>query len=123
MTRTEPAPTGFVRGNDRLARYRSDPKSAAVVDAIHEEMAAEDARYVASLAAIRRAADMTQDELAERLGVRQNTVSRTERRSDMLWSTLVQYLGAVGGTDITLCVTIDGRRIEVELGDTSHERP
>ena len=79
-----------------------------------------DEHYRASLAAIRRAADLTQSELADRLGVRQNTVSRAERRPDLLWSTLVNYLTAVGGTDVTLSVTIDGQRVDVDLGAREH---
>ncbi len=109
------APDGFVRGNDRLERLRRDSARSPLVDALREEMAAEDERYRASLAAIRRAADLTQAEVAERLGVGQNTVSRAERRPDLLWSTLVGYLTAVGGSDITLSVTIEGQRVEVDL--------
>ncbi|WP_284294982.1 helix-turn-helix domain-containing protein [Luteimicrobium album] len=72
---------------------------------------------------MRRAADLTQVELAERLGVGQNTVSRAERRSDLLWSTLVGYLTAAGGTDITLSVTINGQRVDVELDTPEHSAP
>jgi DNA-binding XRE family transcriptional regulator len=113
--KSDDAPDGFVRGNDRLERLRNDPARSPLVDALRDEMDAEDERYRASLAAVRRAADLTQAELADRLGVGQNTVSRTERRSDVLWSTLVSYLSAAGGTDITLSVTIKGQRIEVDL--------
>ncbi len=113
-------PDGFVRGNDRLARLRQDPARSPVIDALRGEVDAADEHYRASLAAIRRAADLTQSELADRLGVRQNTVSRAERRPDLLWSTLVNYLTAVGGTDVTLSVTIDGQRVDVDLGAREH---
>ncbi len=44
MTTDQP-PTGFVRGNDRLARRRAeDPATATRVDAIIEEMGAVDQR-------------------------------------------------------------------------------
>ena len=48
------------------------------------------------LATIRRAAGVTQVQLAERLGITQGQVSRTERQADVLLSTLVAYLRALG---------------------------
>jgi DNA-binding transcriptional regulator YiaG len=122
MTRNQP-PAGFVRGNDRLSQYVQDPERAEAVAEIREEMDDEDRTYALNLAAIRKAAELTQEQLGVRLGVGQNTVSRTERRGDMLWSTLVDYLSAAGGTDITLGVTINGQRIEVELDTPTHHAP
>ena len=43
-------------------------------------------------------AEQTQAELAATLGVRQDTISRLEQRSDMLLSTLRRYVEAMGGT-------------------------
>lgn len=40
---------------------------------------------------------LTQAELAKRLGVRQDTISRAEQRADMLLSTLQGYVEAIGG--------------------------
>jgi transcriptional regulator with XRE-family HTH domain len=51
---------------------------------------------VIDLAAIRRAAGLTQVDLAARLGVRQAQVSKIERQSDMLIGTLTSYLAALG---------------------------
>ena len=48
------------------------------------------------LAAIRRAAGITQVELAANLGVGQAQVSKIERQSDMLLSSLAAYLSALG---------------------------
>lgn len=47
---------------------------------------------------IRTAAARTQQELARTLGVGQDTISRIERRSDLLLSTLRRYVEAMGGT-------------------------
>ena len=47
------------------------------------------------LAAIRRTAGLTQTELAAKLGVGQAAVSKIERQSDMLMSTLASYLRAL----------------------------
>lgn len=48
------------------------------------------------LAAIRRAAGLTQIQLAAKLGVGQAAVSKIERQSDMLMGTLASYLTALG---------------------------
>ena len=48
------------------------------------------------LAAIRRAAGLTQTELAANLGVGQAQVSKIERQDDMLISTLASYHAALG---------------------------
>ena len=53
-------------------------------------------QVVIDLAALRRTAGVTQVQLAERLGVGQGQISRTERQADLLLSTLVAYLRALG---------------------------
>ena len=55
------------------------------------------ANELATLRDLRRAVERTQEELAARLGVGQDTVSRIERRSDILLSTLRRYIEAMGG--------------------------
>ncbi len=50
-----------------------------------------------TLRELRKALDLTQTALADRLKVGQDTVSRLERRTDMLLSTLDDYVQALGG--------------------------
>jgi len=50
-----------------------------------------------SLQELRKAMRLTQVELADRLRVRQDTISRLEQRADMLLSTLQSYVEAIGG--------------------------
>jgi transcriptional regulator with XRE-family HTH domain len=50
-----------------------------------------------SLRDLRKALNQTQAGIAKTLGVRQDTVSRYERQSDLLLSTLRQYIEAMGG--------------------------
>lgn len=52
---------------------------------------------LATLKDLRQAVARTQEQLAATLGVGQDTVSRIERRSDMLLSTLRRYVEAMGG--------------------------
>lgn len=50
-----------------------------------------------SLQDLRRARALTQAHLAALLGIRQDSVSRIEKRSDLLLSTLRSYIEAMGG--------------------------
>jgi len=47
---------------------------------------------------LRLAVEQTQQDLAATLGVGQDAISRLEKRSDMLLSTLRRYVEAMGGT-------------------------
>lgn len=59
-------------------------------------VAIEDAPLV-SLKDLRKSARRTQEDLAIALSVGQDAISRLEKRSDMLLSTLRQYVESVGG--------------------------
>jgi transcriptional regulator with XRE-family HTH domain len=48
-------------------------------------------------AALRKAREQTQVELAEKLGINQASVSAIENNSDLLLSTLAKYVRALGG--------------------------
>ena len=58
---------------------------------------ADRAMELATLKDLRQAAQQTQEELAATLGGRQDTISRLEKRTDMLLSTLRQYVEGMGG--------------------------
>lgn len=52
---------------------------------------------LATLKDLRQAVEQTQHDLGAALGVGQDTISRLEKRSDMLLSTLRRYVEAMGG--------------------------
>jgi DNA-binding XRE family transcriptional regulator len=115
-------PTGpdFVRGNAHLERLLSDPQLAAEVaelDAAAQQM---DRDYAMNLAMVRKAAQLTQVEVARKLGIGQGAVSRLENRSDMLLSTLLDYLTATGAEQPAIAVTVHGRRVELGLADLTN---
>lgn len=56
------------------------------------------AMELATLRDLRLAAQQTQEQLAATLCVGQDTISRLEKRSDMLLSTLRHYIESMGGT-------------------------
>jgi transcriptional regulator with XRE-family HTH domain len=73
---------------DMLPADRRAKVEARAAELIAEEL---------SLQELRKAMRLTQAELAKRLGVRQDTISRAEQRADMLLSTLQGYVEAIGG--------------------------
>ena len=78
----------FTRGNDRINQLAQRPDIAA---------------------------DLTQVELARRLGVTQAAISRIEQPHDLLLSTLNSYLGAIGGRASVIVTFADGHEAILDL--------
>ena len=74
---------------DRLPKARRARVEARAAELIAEEM---------SLRDLRKARRRTQVRVARELGIKQENVSRIEKRSDLLISTLRGYVEAMGGT-------------------------
>ncbi len=111
--------TRFVDGTAKATALATDPRRVDAVRAIRAEMRQLDQAHAMSLAMLRRAADLTQAELAERLGSAQGNVARTEHQPDMLLSTLRSYLAAAGA-DMRVLVTLpDGRTYELDVPGTN----
>lgn len=83
-----------------LPRARREKIAARATELIAEELSLQD---------LRKALDLTQTKIAQCLGVRQDTVSRYERRTDMLLSTLQDYVHAMGG-ELTLVAEFPNRQ-------------
>jgi len=64
---------------------------------------------------IRKASNLTQQQLAVLLNTDQGTISRIERRDDLLMSTLREYLWAAGARHPRIVVDKDGVEIALEL--------
>ncbi|MCL2849570.1 MAG: helix-turn-helix domain-containing protein [Micrococcales bacterium] len=86
---------------------------------MREQADADDRAYRMQLATVREAGHLTQAEIAQRLGKPQGNVSRTERATDMLYSTLRSYLEAAGAQDIAITATVAGRRVEITLAEAA----
>jgi transcriptional regulator with XRE-family HTH domain len=82
-------------------------------------MVDDDRLYVESLAAIRKAASLTQVQMGEQMGVPQSVISRLEKQDDMLLSTLADYLAAAGEHP-RVVVTVNGRDVEYDLTTLLH---
>ncbi len=77
-----------------------EQKLASVSPARRKKIEARTAALIAeeqSLRDLRHALDLTQVKMAEELGIGQEGVSRLEKRSDLLISTLRGYVEAMGG--------------------------
>lgn len=115
MRRKKSEQARFVRGNARVDRLLARPEVAAGVAEVEAEAREMDRVYAENLAMIRRAGDLTQVEVAERLGVGQAVVSRLERRNDMLLSTLADYLHATGAENPRIVAVLNGMEVELDL--------
>ncbi len=108
-------PMRFRRGNDRIDALVNDPLIADDVRRYARERAEVNRLHARGLAEIRKASNLTQTELAGLLNTDQGTVSRIERRDDLLLSTLRQYLAAVGARHPKIVVEKDGIEITLDL--------
>src|SRR3546814_530140 len=73
---------------DKLPKARRKKVEARAAELIAEEMSLQD---------LRKARKRTQVRVAKELGIKQENVSRIEKRTDLLISTLSGYVEAMGG--------------------------
>ena len=81
-----------VNADDKIKRLNPDQRKkveARAADLMAEEMTLRELRYARKL---------TQVRIAKKLGITQDSVSRLERRSNLLLSTLRKTVEAMGGT-------------------------
>jgi len=105
---------GPTAASAKLDNLLARPGMVERVAEIREQMETVDRAYAQSLVAIRKAADLTQVELATQMGVAQSEISRIEKRHDMLLSTLTSYLSAAGEHP-RMVVTVNGKDVELDL--------
>jgi len=103
------------KGGEYLRRKLSDPEYAREIGEVREGMREMDRVYAMNLAMIRKAAQLTQEDLAARLGKGQAAVSKVERQHDLLLSTLASYIHAAGA-EAQLVVTVAGKELRYDLG-------
>jgi len=84
-----------------------------VIDARYQTLHAE---YM-TLQEIRKNQQVTQDDMAKLLGIKQENVSRMERREDMKISTLKDYIEALGGEIQINAVFPDNKTINIVNGN------
>jgi len=95
------------------------PEQRARVKARAQELIEEEL----TLRDLRQAHHLTQERMAELLGVEQENVSRLERRTDLLLSTLCSYVAAMGGKRRLVAEFPNRRPVTVALGDIRQDEP
>lgn len=108
--------TDFAPADDVFAALESIP---GINDDLADRQAAREQterQHRVGLATIRQVAALTQTEVAEKMGVRQTSVSRLEARPDMLLSTMKAYFDAVGA-EATITIKVGGIEHRVALDE------
>ena len=77
---------------DEIVAQLSIEEQAAIEQLTQELMA----EYM-TLQDLRKARQLTQEQIAKSLGIRQDSISKLEKRTDLLLSTLRGYVEAMGG--------------------------
>src|SRR5882724_6229593 len=72
---------------------------------------------------LRQAEQLTQERMAELMGVEQENVSRLERRADLLLSTLSSYVAAMGGKLRLIAEFPNRQPVTIALADIAGEEP
>jgi DNA-binding XRE family transcriptional regulator len=116
---SDKTPVSFVDGTSRAEQLARHPSRAARVAAIRNQMRDADRAHSMTLAMVRHAAGLTQTELAQSLQVTQAAVARTEKRGDMLLSTLCAYLEAAGAHARIVVQLADGTSAEISLEEAA----
>jgi DNA-binding XRE family transcriptional regulator len=88
--------------------------AARTAELVEEELTLRDLRHAQRL---------TQERMANLMGVEQENVSRLERRADLLLSTLSSYVAAMGGK-LRLVAEFPNRQpVTIALGDITDTAP
>jgi DNA-binding XRE family transcriptional regulator len=103
----------FLAGDERVRRLREKPDLAENVTSAREEMREADRVHAMGLAALRRAADLTQTEIARSLGVSQAAIAKTEQR----------HLEAIGGHMRIIVSFEGGGEVELDLRQLNPAAP
>ena len=103
---------------NKLPAARRVKVEARAAELLAEEMSLKD---------LRKARELTQEHMAELLGIGQEGISRLEKRSDLLISTLRNYVARMGGR-LELVVRFPDRPAVLlqdlaELGAAARKRP
>lgn len=114
MTNPARETVGVEAAQARIERLNANYGNTESSRAIQAEMAEMDRVHAQNLAAVRKAAELTQIQLAHVMGVAQSEISRIENRQDLLLSTLASYLSAAGDRP-RVVVTIGGVDVELDL--------
>ena len=117
---TDRTPEEYANAASRVAQARERVLSDALAKAAHDALMAriEDrlAAKHATLAEVRRAVGLTQNKMAETLGMAQGDVSKLERRNNLHLTTLSRFIEATGGR-LRISATYGTTEVDLHIGD------
>ena len=105
----------FTDITDEVDDILADREIAEAVAGYRAERADADRAYAMNLAAVRKAFNLTQVELARSMGVSQAAITKLEHQDDMLLSTFYSYMRALHGRVRLIVDFGDGHEVEVAL--------
>ncbi len=95
-----------------------NPTATATADRLYADIAGR----VHTLAAIRKARGLTQQQISAQLNISQAEVSRFERRSNLHLDTLARFIEATGGK-LRITAVFNDTEVEVGVGDLLEAEP
>ena len=98
-------------------RVLADPKGREAYDRARADIE----RHQASLARVRKLRALAQATVAEAMGMDQSEISRLERRTDLLLSTLRRFVQATGG-ELHLVASYPDGDVELLVGPAASEQ-
>lgn len=94
-----PEDSEYLDSTSRFNQKRDELLSSSPkVKEVHDQRVAEIGPVVTSLTAVRNARELTQQQLADALGLTQGEISKIERRLNITIQTLARFIEATGGT-------------------------
>ncbi len=107
----------WAKADTAQERFKALLETKPRAKARHDAVLAEINSRQATLRRLREARALTQSTVADLLDMDQSEVSRLERRSDMLLSTLKRFVQATGGELHIVVSYPDGGPVELLVGD------
>lgn len=100
-------------------KLQLSPEREAAINARSKQLIEEEL----TLRDLRKAQQLTQQQLAELLHIEQDSISRMERRADMLLSTMNSYVQAMGGVLRLVAEFPDRAPLTIRLADLAETHP
>jgi DNA-binding XRE family transcriptional regulator len=95
----------FTDLSNEVASIEADKGRLAAAQAVLVEISEGQVAHAAGLQMLRASFGLTQSDLAEKLGISQSNVAQTERRGDLLVSTLRRYIETITGGELRMLIT------------------
>lgn len=96
--------TTFSDLSDEVTEIENDPERLAAAQAALVGIREAQVAHAAGLQMLRASFGLTQTDIAEKLGISQSNVAQTERRGDLLVSTLRRYVEAITGGEFRMVI-------------------